>query len=92
MDNFGLLTNKIVFADDTELEGKIVDILNGFITVYDAPGVTHCFIYSASQIKSIEIGEAEEDPEVDPQVDPDTDSDTDPEETPEETLEETTEG
>ena len=86
-NNFGLLTNKIVFADDTELEGKIVDILNGFITVYDAPGDTHCFIYSASMIKSIEVGEAEEDPDVDPDVDPDADSDTDPEETPEEITE-----
>ena len=44
-----------------------MDIHNGFVTVYDAPGDAHYFIYSASQIKSIEIGEAEEDPEVDPE-------------------------
>ena len=59
----GLLTNKITLADGTELEGKYVVITNGFVCVYDAPGDTHYFYYSASMIKTIEIGEAEEEPE-----------------------------
>ena len=58
-----LLTNKITLADGTELEGKYVNITNGFVCVFDAPGDTHCFYYSASMIKTIEIGEAEEEPE-----------------------------
>ena len=59
----GLLTNKITLADGTELEGKYVIITNGFACVYDAPGDTHCVYYSASMIKTIEIGKAEEEPE-----------------------------
>lgn len=62
----GFLTNKITLADNTELEGKYAIVSNGFLTVYDAPGDTHYFIYSASQVKTIEVGEAEEEPDADP--------------------------
>ena len=60
---YRLVPNKMVQADVAELEVKDVVITNGFVCVYDAPGDTHYFYYSASMIKTIEIGEAEEEPE-----------------------------
>ena len=68
MTNFGVLANKIVLADDTELENVYVDIVNGFARVYDEPGKDHHVYYSSSMIKTIDVGY---DPEEEPDADPD---------------------
>lgn len=76
MTCFGFLANKIVLADDTELENVYVDIVNGFARVYDAPGKNHHVYYSSSMIKTIDAGyDPEEDPDTDPDADPDAEPD-----------------